>query len=264
MKHNYCRNIKYERIAITEEKLYISKLKSEFGDKGSFTKSDLIEFYTDLTSDISQSLIDWRVLSLSKKGILERIGHGIYTFGKEKKFKPYLQDAHKKLFKDLDEKLPYAEKCIWRTSILNQFMIHQPGHFMTIIEIDREAKESAFYFLKDRGLEVFLEMDIDFIWRYSSIDKETVIVKALITEAPLQSVEEVQTVTLEKVLVDLFCDTDLFTTYQGTERSTIFKEAFIKYTININKLLRYAGRRGKRGDIREYLERLDLIPFKKK
>lgn len=188
----------------------------------------------------------------------------MYQFGEEKKFKPYLNDAHKKLFKDVDEKFPYAEKCIWSTSILNEFMIHQPVHFMTVIEIDREAQQNAFYFLRDRGSEVFLEMDADLIGRYSSTDKETVLVKALITEAPTQTVDEVHTVTLEKVLVDVFCDRNLFSAFQGGERSTIFEEAFAKYTINQNKLLRYAGRRGKREDVSEYLEKLGLILLEKK
>ncbi|MDR9410906.1 MAG: DUF6577 family protein [Balneolaceae bacterium] len=250
--------------AITEEKLYISKLKSEFGDKDSFTKSELIDFYTDMEPDSSQTGLNWRILSLSKKGIIERIGHGVYQFGEEKKFKPYLNEAHKKLFKDVEEKFPYADKCIWSTSILNEFMVHQPAHFMTVIEIDREAQQNVFYFLKDRGSDVFLEMDADLIGRYSSTDKETVLVKALITEAPTQTVDEIHTVTLEKVLVDLFCDKNLFSAFQGAERSTIFEEAFAKYTINQNKLLRYAGRRGKRKELSEYLEKLDLLVLEKK
>lgn len=195
---------------------------------------------------------------------MERVGHGMYQFGEEIKFTPYLNDTHKKMFKALEEKFPYAEKCIWSTSILNEFMVHQPAHFMTVIEVDRDVQQNAFYFLKDRGSEVFLEMDADLIGRYSSLDKETVLVKALITESPTQTVDEVHTVTLEKVLVDLFCDSKLFSAFQGAERSTIFEEAFAKYTINQNKMLRYAGRRGKREDISEYLEKLDLLVLEKK
>lgn len=188
----------------------------------------------------------------------------MYQFGEENKFTPYLKDVHKKLFKALEEKFPYADKCIWSTSILNEFMVHQPAHFMTVIEIDREAQQNAFYFLRDRESEVFLEQDADLIGRYSSTDKETVLVKGLITEAPTQTVDEVYTVTLEKVLVDVFCDRNLFSAFQGAERSTIFEEAFAKYTINQNKLLRYAGRRGKRKDVSEYLETLGLILLNKK
>lgn len=254
---------KYRNSGVTliKEKLYISKLKSEFGDRDTFSRSDLIGFYTDLEPDISQSVLNWRILSLTKKGILERVGHGMYQFGEENTFEPYLNDVHKTLYKELDKKFPYADKCIWSTSILNEFMVHQPAHFMTVIEIDREARQNAFYFLKDRGSEVFLEMDADLIGRYSTPDKETVLVKALVTEAPTQTVHEVHTVTLEKVLVDVFCDRNLFSAFQGAERSTIFEEAFAKYTLNQNKLLRYAGRRGKRKELRDYLKKLDLIVF---
>ena len=51
------------------------------------------------------------------------------------------------------------------------------------------------------------------------------------------------------MLVDLYCDVDLFQFYQGKEKGTIFKEAFSKYTINKSKLLRYASRRGKKEEI---------------
>ena len=51
------------------------------------------------------------------------------------------------------------------------------------------------------------------------------------------------------MLVDLYCDVELFQFYQGKEKNTIFKEAFSKYTINKSKLLRYASRRGKKEEI---------------
>ena len=55
------------------------------------------------------------------------------------------------------------------------------------------------------------------------------------------------------MLVDLFSDTVIFDLFQGNERSIIYTEAFEKYTINNNKLLRYASRRGKKEEIQEYI-----------
>ena len=78
----------------------------------------------------------------------------------------------------------------------------------------------------------------------------------MISEAPLQIIKDYQTVTLEKMLVDVFCDEELFFIYQGKEMKSIFKEAFGKYSINTNKLLRYASRRGKKEEINKYINQI--------
>ena len=56
------------------------------------------------------------------------------------------------------------------------------------------------------------------------------------------------------MLVDIFCDKIVFSAYQGNEMKTIFTEALNKYTINENKLLRYANRRGKKEQLQKYLK----------
>ena len=66
----------------------------------------------------------------------------------------------------------------------------------------------------------------------------------------------VVTTTIEKLLVDVFCDDEIFAAQQGTEMETIFREAFEKYTINENKMLRYADRRRKKEAFSNYLNRV--------
>ncbi|MBK7867870.1 MAG: hypothetical protein IPJ75_13355 [Ignavibacteriales bacterium] len=88
--------------------------------------------------------------------------------------------------------------------------------------------------------------------RYVQFDQHTLIVKNLITEAPTQVSENVNTVTLEKVLVDIFCDTILFSAQQGIEMRTIFQEAFRKYSLNLDKMFRYSARRGNKKKFSEF------------
>ena len=66
----------------------------------------------------------------------------------------------------------------------------------------------------------------------------------------------VVTTTIEKLLVDVFCDDVLFAAQQGSEMEIIFREAFEKYTINENKMLRYADRRRKKEAFSNYLNRV--------
>lgn len=124
--------------------------------------------------------------------------------------------------------------------------------------MEKEVTSSVFQFLRSENIPAFLEPDEEIIQNYLPDNRTPVIILPLVSEAPLQIVNSVQTVTLEKILVDLFCDTTTFFAYQGSERSTIFKEAFDRYTVHQNKLLRYARRRGKKDALLSYLKKNKL------
>jgi hypothetical protein len=61
---------------------------------------------------------------------------------------------------------------------------------------------------------------------------------------------------IEKILVDLCADSDIFSFLQGSEMLNIFENALGKYTVNTNRLLRYAKRRNKEKDIRNILNQI--------
>ena len=83
------------------------------------------------------------------------------------------------------------------------------------------------------------------IENYVYASKEAIIVKALLSESPIQSAGGVPVQSLEKIMVDLYADSNLFLFLQGNELVNIFRNAFEKYTINRDKLMRYAKRRNK-------------------
>ena len=122
-------------------------------------------------------------------------------------------------------------------------MVHQPGRFYNLVEVEKEGMESLFYFLKDKNMPLYLDPSSELIRRYLSDEKDPWIVKLLITESPTQEINGINTVTLEKILVDIFCDELLFDAQQGSEMDRIFREAFEKYAISESKMLRYASRR---------------------
>lgn len=156
----------------------------------------------------------------------------------------------------MQKQFPYLQICIWNTSVLNELMLHQPGRFYTLIEVDKETTQSVFHFLKETKKNIFLEPDAKILSLYASAEKETIIINSLVSEAPVQIIQGVVTATIEKLLVDIFCDDVLFAAQQGSEMETIFKEAFEKYTINENKMLRYADRRRKKEAFSTYLNRV--------
>ena len=185
-------------------------------------------------------------------GVLTRIGRGRFTLEPGRIFIPEIDNKLKTLNTKLKKEFPYLDICIWNTSVFNEFMIHQPGRFYILVEVEKDAKQPVFYFLKESGYSVFIDPTKDIIEKYIPDEKETLIVKSLVTEAPLQKVEGVGTVTLEKMLVDIFCDEVIFSAQHGSEMRTIFREAAGKYLINKNRMFRYAGRKRKKESFVRY------------
>ena len=88
---------------------------------------------------------------------------------------------------------------------------------------------------------------------YVNDKTNAIILKKLITKSPLQRIDYVPTITLEKLIVDIYSDKKLFEAYQGSELVRIINNAFKKYANNTTTLLNYANRRSKRDDMEAYL-----------
>ena len=206
--------------------------------------------------ELKKTTINWRIYSLVQEGVLSRIGRGKFIIGAEKIYYPGLISQQKSIFKKLVSEFPFLSICIWSTSVINEFMLHQPGRFYQLIEVEKDGMESISYWLKEKNRPVYLDPSPELIRRYLVDEKEPWIVKPLVSESPTQKIEGITTVTIEKMLVDIFCDPMMFSAQQGAERDRIFKEAFRKYTINESTMLRYASRRRKRSELENYLKQI--------
>lgn len=236
-------------------------MKAHFSDTEVFKTKDITAFYRSFDPELKKSTINWRVHHLVQKGILERIGRGTFKLGQKKAFEPNIGNEQRSIAEFIQSKFPYTSYCVWNTSVINQFMVHQPFRFVDMVEVDKEAASNVFNVLKEEGYTAFLKPGAEIINNYLRDASNPVIVKPLITEAPIQEMDDIPTITLEKLLVDLFADSVIFTAYQGKELSTIYREAFNAYTVNVKKLLRYADRRKQRPKLTDFLDRLDLLPI---
>lgn len=241
-------------ISIETDKLHIKKLKANFESQESFRTKDIALFYQTTDSNITETAINWRIYSLIQKGIIERVGKGVFKIGKNQIFIPEITSQQKTIYRILYKKFPFSKFCIWNTSVLNEFSLHQSNLAFTLIEVEKESLQAVFYDLQENNKNVFLEPSNEVIENYLLQTKSAIIVKTLISEAPIQIIQNIPVPTIEKILVDLFCDRNLFYAYQGKELHTIFQEAFSKYTVNQNKILRYSNRRGKKEEFIEYLK----------
>jgi hypothetical protein len=74
------------------------------------------------------------------------------------------------------------------------------------------------------------------------------LVRPLVSEAPLQDVNGIITVSLEKLLVDVFSNAEFYFV-RGMETEHIFNNAFSKYSVNTDKLMRYADRKKRKPEL---------------
>ncbi|MEX0986492.1 MAG: DUF6577 family protein [Bacteroidales bacterium] len=214
---------------------------------------DIVKFYRTDEPELKTTTINWRIYALVQMGVLSRIGRGKFYLGNSKIFIPEISSKLKTINSKLKKEFPFLEYCIWNTSSFNEFMVHQPGRFYILIEVEKDATQSVYFYLKEAKYSVFIDPTKDLIEKYLPDEKETLIVKPLVSEAPVQKIEGLNTTTLEKMLVDVLCDDIILSAQQGFEMRTIFHEAMNKYTVNENRMIRYAARRSKKETLINYL-----------
>ncbi|MFK5891517.1 MAG: hypothetical protein QM486_12380 [Flavobacteriaceae bacterium] len=212
---------------------------------------DILSFYQKYNSKVKKTTINWRIYTLVNEGIIQRIGRGKYKLGKQKEFKPVVSEENQFLYLKLKGEFPFLDISIWSIKWVAQWMLHIPNNYETIIEVEKGSEENVFYFLSDIRNNVFLNPSNDILDKYANRKESIIIVKNLITGAPLQKIEKVTIPSIEKILVDLIVDTELYTAYQGRDLDSIIENAFQYNTIKKDTLLRYADRRGKKLFVKE-------------
>ena len=130
----------------------------------------------------------------------------------------------------------------------------QPMNNFTIVEPDRDLAETVFYKLKDEGFDgVFLEPDAALMQMYVRERADSIVIKAMISRAPVRELEGIEVPTLEKILVDLFCDEIVFSAFTGDELINIYAHALKRYSVDFSRLFNYARRRRRDKKLRAFM-----------
>jgi len=239
-------------------KVLEKRLIEEFKDKESFTREELFQFYRYFEPELKEGTFGWRIYDLKNKNIIKSLKRGLYAISYKPKYKPDLSPNLLKIAKQLTEKFNEVKHCIWETVWLNEFVRHQISKSTLFIEIEKGFEESLFYELKDNlHKEVFVNPDEKTINFYIAESNQPIIIKKLLTRAPLSKRTENKikfyTPTLEKLLVDLFADERIFYYLQGSELMQIYENALSKYSINFTRLFSYAKRRERENEIKQFM-----------
>ncbi len=91
----------------------------------------------------------------------------------------------------------------------------------------------------------------------SFLGQEYIVVKRLVSEAPVTRFSNVTIPRLEKILVDIVRDKNLFGFLEGAETYTIYQSAMDRYHIQLDTLVRYASRRGVKANVVTILDQIN-------
>lgn len=128
-------------------------------------------------------------------------------------------------------------------------MQHVPSVDVLILEAERTTAEAVYEDVREMasGRTVLLR-PTEKEYRLYASGVPSLLVRNLISEAPVIQVDDVTTATLEKILVDVTIAPE-FEFARGSELFTIFENADQMYRIGKRTMLRYAARRGKKEEI---------------
>lgn len=200
---------------------------------------------------MSKASLYWYLNQLISMGLLSRTGRGRYSILTKSEFTPVIEERMSEVNETLRARYPFAETCLYSGSSISPLTHHIAPNSALYVEVSRPALEGVFSTLRELGYAAFLKPNKDVMYNYVELDKSPVIVKPLVTGSPLRNTDGISVPTIEKLLVDMFCDDDFFY-MQGSEYNRVMENAYEKFNINDTTLLRYAGRRG----VREELEPL--------
>ncbi len=218
-----------------------------------FTKHDVQDLLISYGGFVSDSALNIKIFRWRQKGLIHDLAKGKYVINNKINFQFPQDETIDKIQKLFISKYRDLNYCIWSSAWLASYMNHVPMQFFYILETEKEQCESVFYFLKDHGFNVFYEVDSKQIEKYVLSAANSIIIQPLITRSPIDYHNGINYASIEKILVDIFCDDETFYLYSGVEQKWIFENILRTLNINFSTLLNYAERRKKNKQLKDFL-----------
>ncbi len=179
---------------------------------------------------------------LVRKGKLQTIRKGVYAQSHQAQWQVVLGEQEKAIYELIQTQFPLLKICTYNGETFAPLQHHLAFNQATYIEVERDGVETVFHCLQDAGYETYKTPTAQMAYDYVDLKKKIVIVKPLVSQAPLTKQDGCRVPTLEKLLVDIRADKDFYY-MQGIEASYMTDTARQMYVINEQKLQRYAKRR---------------------
>jgi hypothetical protein len=222
-------------------------------------RRDLFSIMQYENPNLNEGTFRWTLYSLLQKKEIFRVDYDAYVREQPQvlpQYRPFYSEKASALLKHLEERYPQLDFVVSESVLLNEFLNHLIAQNTIFIHVEKDVSEYVFDNLRDEydGNVLYMptRRDFDRYWT-----KDSVVVLDLISQSPL-SHDRIHEITIEKLLVDIISERNMSAVFSPSELPSLFENAMKSYQVDRRKLNRYAGRRGKAEEIREFMENIDL------
>ena len=230
-------------------------LAAALKNRPTITTKELVELYHNENNQAGSASIRKWISRLKMAGQLATIRKGLYAVSKKPVYSPKSNEFIESLINTFKANYPEINACCWSSGWLNSFMIHQPARYFYLFETEPDMVETAFNLFKDSKLNAWLNPDENTMQLYVLSSLDPIIIKPLVSRAPLIKTGTTTLPTLEKILVDAWTEKKIFNFLQGEELVNIFDFAFAHYALSYSRLIGYARRRGTNQEIDQFVRK---------
>ncbi len=233
--------------------MWIDKALQDLSDHEEYSRSELSHVFLREKPDLTDSAFRWTLYNLQQEQKLFRIDYDTYTTAKPKilpEYQPLYTDKAKSVLNRLSLRFPeLLDFVVFESVLLNEFLNHQIAQNTIYIQIDKEISSFVFDSLQEDFSGIILykpdKKEFDRYWT-----KDCIVVLDLISQAPL-NINSPHEISAEKLLVDIVAERSIAATFSPSELPFIYENIINSYRIDMRRLNRYAGRRGKAALVRK-------------
>lgn len=219
-----------------------------------YTRQQLVSMLREDTPSLNDGSYQWAVGGMLKSGEIIRTGFDEYRVAEGNvlpEYHPAYSEISSELLGITTEKYPYVGFTVFETILLNDFLNHLIARNTVFIQVEKESSAFVFRFLQEAGYANVMykpsKKDFNLYW-----NADCVVVSDMVSEAPLSS-HDPHIITMEKMLVDMYCDKIIRSTYSIAEYPSVMEQAMSTYRVERPKMLRYARRRNKAAEIEQII-----------
>lgn len=233
--------------------MWADEVLSKLSSKKEYNREDLLRIFQAEKRDLSESAFRWMLYALLYNQKLFKIDYNTYVTDKpyiRPQYKPSYSDKANSLMNDLICNYPDMGFVIFESALLNEFLDNQIEQNTVFIQVDKNKSLDLFETIRDayKGSVLYRPTikEFDKYWT-----KDCIVVLDLISQAPLSHTDP-HSITAEKMIVDLLAERSMGAIFNSSELPDIYDKMIGRYNVDIRKMNRYAGRRGKTEEIKMF------------
>ena len=222
-------------------------------DKKTYSRDDIFRVLLNEKPDLKEAEFRWMLYSLLQRKRIFKVGYDTYITSESERrprYKPYYSEKARELDDMLKQSYPQTVYVVFESVLLNEFLNHQIAQNTIYLQVEKDVSSYVFENLKEEYTKSVLynpsKREFARYWL-----KDCIVVSDLVSQSPL-SAEDPHEMTIEKMLVDIIAEKSMASTFSPSEIPFIYENALSSYNVDIRKMNRYAGRRGKSSLIQEY------------